>query len=304
MKKVTVMMSTYNGEKYLEKQVDSILCQENVDVKLIVRDDGSSDGTLSIIKKYAQENTNIEVIFGNNMGYSNSFLTLVGMQEHSDYYAFADQDDVWLPKKLSEAIKKLEGKAYSIYASGLIVVDQDENYLSKKNFNNFKGTLGSVLSRNRLAGCTMVFGNDIKQLIMDNCIDIIRFNNINYGHDGWCLLFAILYGGEVLIDDRSYILYRRHESTTTNIHGGIFKRIKNEFKIFINKDNKRIKIAQFLLQKCNSKCDEKTIQVLKKISKYKTSLSARVRLFFGKDLKTNIMVVDLKNKIAVLVGRY
>ena len=107
MKKIAVLMSTYNGEKYIEQQIKSILAQENVDVTLYIRDDGSFDNTVYCIKKFQDKNINI--IIGDNKGPCNSFLELVNLVDDTyDYYAFSDQDDVWLPQKLKKSIDLIE----------------------------------------------------------------------------------------------------------------------------------------------------------------------------------------------------
>ena len=97
-------MSTYNGEKYLKEQIDSILSQEGVDVRLYIRDDGSSDRTTDILASY-QEHKNVKIEKGNNLGFAKSFLTALDECDEADYYAFSDQDDVWEKDKLSTAME-------------------------------------------------------------------------------------------------------------------------------------------------------------------------------------------------------
>ena len=102
MDKVAILMSTYNGEKYLDEQIGSILAQEGVDVTLYIRDDGSSDRTAEIIKYYCKRYHNVSFTQGENLGVGNSFMQLVyDAKDVYDYYAFADQDDIWLRDKLS-----------------------------------------------------------------------------------------------------------------------------------------------------------------------------------------------------------
>lgn len=111
-KSVQVVMSTYNGEKYLKEQIDSILSQEGVDVRLYIRDDGSSDRTTDILASY-QEHKNVKIEKGNNLGFAKSFLTALDECDEADYYAFSDQDDVWEKDKLSTAIE-IEGKKLEV----------------------------------------------------------------------------------------------------------------------------------------------------------------------------------------------
>lgn len=108
METVCVMMSTYNGEKFLERQIDSILDQKEVNIELIIRDDGSNDATCKIIQKYIEKHKNIQVYFGINLGYERSFFDLMLKAGEYKYYAFSDQDDVWDDFKLKKAIEKMQ----------------------------------------------------------------------------------------------------------------------------------------------------------------------------------------------------
>ena len=98
-KKVAVLLSTYNGEKYVGAQIHSILTQNYKNIEIVVRDDGSKDKTVEIIKEYMQKYSNIVLHQGENLGFIKSFFELL-KYEDADYYAFADQDDIWLPNKI------------------------------------------------------------------------------------------------------------------------------------------------------------------------------------------------------------
>ena len=125
MKKVLVLMSTYNGEKYLGQQIESILAQEKVDVHLMIRDDGSTDNTRNVLKRY-ENNDRITIKYGKNTGVGVSFLKLLYVNMDADYYAFSDQDDVWKKDKLIAGIRKLEEiNGPALYASNQTVTDKD-----------------------------------------------------------------------------------------------------------------------------------------------------------------------------------
>ena len=111
MDSVAVLMSTYNGEKYLKKQIDTILTQKNVDVHLIVRDDGSTDTTRAILREYA--NTNERMTFiddGQRLGVGQSFMTLLILAPECQYYSYSDQDDIWHEDKLICGIDMIRTK--------------------------------------------------------------------------------------------------------------------------------------------------------------------------------------------------
>lgn len=169
-KSVQVVMSTYNGEKYLKEQIDSILSQEGVDVRLYIRDDGSSDRTTDILASY-QEHKNVKIEKGNNLGFAKSFLTALDECDEADYYAFSDQDDVWEKDKLSTAIEILEEESQStplLYCSALQRVDENLNPLHVQSYHGLRINLPSMLTRGRLAGCTFVFNNTLRNLVKNS----------------------------------------------------------------------------------------------------------------------------------------
>ena len=134
MKKVQVLLSTYNGEKYLKEQIESILKQKEVDKKLIVRDDGSSDSTIKILEEISNKNKKIIFYKGKNIGPARSFMELLKKSEEADYYSFADQDDIWEENKIISAINKLNNiNEPELYLSALGIVNESlENIETKK----------------------------------------------------------------------------------------------------------------------------------------------------------------------------
>jgi len=106
--KVQVLLSTYNGDQFVKELVKSILGQSGVDVRLLIRDDGSTDTTLDILDLLAKSHPEIELIKATNCGVVGSFFELLSLAKDSDFYAFADQDDIWKPDKLISAVMMLE----------------------------------------------------------------------------------------------------------------------------------------------------------------------------------------------------
>lgn len=105
--KVTILISTYNGYKYLEEQYNSLINQKYPNIEIIFRDDGSTDDSIGIIENYCQH-CNVSLLLGANCGARNSFLCLISQSSvDSSYYAFCDQDDVWESDKLSRAVEQL-----------------------------------------------------------------------------------------------------------------------------------------------------------------------------------------------------
>ena len=124
--KVNILLSTYNGEKYLSEQLDSLMNQTYQNMVIYVRDDGSNDKTLDILYKYQKQDGRKQMIILKedkpvNLGFMESFWILLRSCEHADYYAFCDQDDVWLPEKVERGVAALEKERNDVpllYSSG------------------------------------------------------------------------------------------------------------------------------------------------------------------------------------------
>lgn len=298
MKKILVMMSTYNGAKYLQEQIESILTQTGVQVFLSIRDDGSTDNTQNILRKY-EKNNNIEVIYGKNLGYANSFWTLVMNSKEFDYYAFADQDDVWKKNKLFIAINYLEKiqSQIKMYASSMDVVDEKLKFMYKHEFPKLKTTLGSSIVRQRLAGCTMVFSPSlIKMAKMCN----INETEVNLAHDGTMYYICLALGGKVFFDKDSYIYYRRHANTVTNKGKKIINKITPYFYVF-NKDRGRKCSEMTYLNKFfeNYYGDEEK-KLIEEVLNYKKSFCNTLKLLFDSKCDSGDMRLNLIFKLAVL----
>lgn len=210
MKKVVVLMSTYNGDQYIVEQIDSILNQTYKNIAILVRDDGSSDNSTKILKEY-EKNNEIELIIGDNRGFIRSFFDLIKHSPKGDYYAFCDQDDIWMSEKIERAVRMLEKSNNALpclYFSDYDYYDQDMQYvgrcISHKKGPSFKNSLVDCIS----LGISSVFNEKacvmMKEKIPQDCC----------GHDWWAyMLCAGL--GEVIYDNTPTVKYRRHSSNVS-----------------------------------------------------------------------------------------
>lgn len=153
--KVCVLMSTYNGESYLQEQVNSIL-KQSVPVELYIRDDGSVDKTTDIIKDYISRYANIHFIRDNrNLGPAISFMTMLYQIDGYSYYAFTDQDDIWKVDKLKVDIESCKNTEASLYCSNQIIykdkIECGMRFIKEPPHNPI-----SIIFNNYISGCTMV----------------------------------------------------------------------------------------------------------------------------------------------------
>ena len=208
MKSVLVLMSTYNGEKYISEQLDSIFAQKDVDVKLFVRDDGSTDNTVSILQKYKSDH-DMEILEGKNLRPAQSFRELVRACPDCDYYAYADQDDIWAPDKLAQAVHALseqEDLPLLWYCGLSRLIDGNETdagVCPLERAQSFKTIVKTFWSTN---GCTMVFNQKMLSILRSCEAGLIDM------HDSWTNAMCLACGGKVLCDPAPYVKYRIHDN--------------------------------------------------------------------------------------------
>lgn len=226
--KVLVLMSAYNGEKYIREQVESILKQSEVEVHLLIRDDGSKDGTVEILKSYENYN-NIEVYQGGNLGACQSFFDLMqhASTEYS-YYAFADQDDVWQKDKLKTAIHAISGEDRNavLYCGTYQLTDCELRPLpQKQTAKNI--SFGNALIECNCTGCTAVFNKRLLELAKQ------QIPREAYMHDWWLYLMASAFG-KVVYDETPHMMYRQHGSNVLGGNTGKINQIQRRIKNFRN----------------------------------------------------------------------
>lgn len=299
MKKVQVLLSTYNGEKYLKEQIESILKQEEVEVSLLIRDDGSKDHTIEIIKELAKH-TKITYYIGENMGPARSFMDLVNKSASFDYYAFADQDDVWEPKKLISAIRMLEQKEEepSLYLSALQIVDENLQAIEMKQVEGNFSLEGEII-RNFATGCTQVFNKKL--------CDVIKAYYPTYliMHDSWITRVCYAIGGNVIIDKNSYIKYRQHSNNVLGYHDEGWQKLKRQFKIaFQDKISMRVKIAEELKNGYNEMLTIQAKELIENIINYQTNKESKKWLLKNKKFRSTSLRINLKMRLGIRLNKF
>ncbi len=262
MEKVLVLMSTYNGEKFLIEQIESILTQKNVLVDILVRDDGSSDNTLGILEEYKKRGC-LNFYTGENLRPANSFMDLIyNAPDDVKYYAFSDQDDVWKDTKLYSAVKKINGiRKPTLYYHAMDIVDEKlqkyDYYFREEYF--AKSLKYSALFGDEIAGCTMVFNREL--------LDVIRYYHPQYisMHDGWIHRVCLSVGGIVIGDEIPYIQYRQHGN---NVVGMKKRTVWNQLRKLKKKERRFSKLATEMLNGYSEIMDSEDREFLEQLSKY------------------------------------
>ncbi len=207
---IDILMTTYNGEKYLATQLDSILNQTYKDWHLYIQDDCSTDSTLNLLEKYVELDSRITIVENNKkLGAGRNFLSLL---KHStaDYIAFCDQDDYWFENKLEilfERIKQFNNENPVLLASNCLVWQYPSNNVSE-NFNFvMPKKLSDVFFMGGMQGCLTIFNKALKN-ILDKNYEYVWL------HDHYLLLTAMTFG-EIHYITQPLMLYRQHNSNTT-----------------------------------------------------------------------------------------
>ena len=209
-KKVAVIMSTYNGELFIREQLDSILNQTYKNIEIVVRDDGSKDKTVEIIKEYMQKYSNIVLHQGENLGFIKSFFELLKLAE-ADYYAYADQDDVWIENKIELAVNslnKLDDTKPNMAFGNSDYYDENMKFMSagpKNKKYSFLRALFSCCGQ----GMTMTVNKVTRDMIIENTPKSCFF------HDWWTYLLCVGLGN-VAYDNVTTVKYRRRKENATS----------------------------------------------------------------------------------------
>lgn len=292
---VAIIMSTYNGEKYIINQINSILKQKKILLKIFIRDDGSTDNTLNILKNI--KDSRLKFYQGENIGPCKSFLELVSnIEGEFDYYAFADQDDIWDEYKIITAIDAIKQRndLPCLYYSALNFCDENMNF-KYKNINKLCINFKFSLIRSLFPGCTMVFNNKAMNLVKKH-----KFTS-QVMHDQ--LLFQIVcgVGGYIYYDKNSHINYRIHSTNVSNYENPL-KKI-NKLIIDVNDcSNKRLKALQELY--CNYKdifLPENAQILLSIISYQEKNLIDKIRLISGYN---DYLKYKFKYLLSILINRF
>ena len=294
--KVAVLLSTYNGEKYLEEQLNSLIKQKDVDITIIIRDDGSNDNTIKIIKKYTKKYNFIKFYTGKNKGYAKSFFDLIYNSKNYgefDYYSFCDQDDIWESNKLIQAIKKLEEykNIPALYTSKVISVNYEMNVISDNTFNTSR-VLNQYESfqKSIIPGCVFVFNNKSKEIIE-------KYDGYMESHD-WVVYNVVNVFGKIIYDNNSYIRYRIHQDNTIGKQNKI-KTLLIKIKRFFSKSKcTRSNFAKdFYETYSNEIVDEYLKTNIKYLAYYKENITYKIKLLLNRNFKGFIF------KLYILLNR-
>jgi len=233
--KVQILVSTYNGEKYLREQLDSLLNQTHSHFFITIRDDGSSDRTKAIIQDYECKFPNqVEAFYEQNIGVIESFFNLLSSYVHEDteYICFCDQDDVWMEDKLERGVRTLS--EYSddqtiMYVTPTLMVNEMLQPLNSWPPIPQRGpSFYNALIENIAVGATLMLNRSAAKMIISN----LPSPNKIVMHDWWIYLTVSAFG-EIIYDHEPSIYYRQHQGNVVGGQNGIKERIKKKWDNYL-----------------------------------------------------------------------
>lgn len=296
---VAVLMSTFNGEKYLDAQLQSIFNQKDVDVSVYVRDDGSSDSTLSILSRWSQSSPLSYYQGDQNLGPQRSFLELIQNAPNCQYYAFSDQDDIWMDDKLITAVQKLQQSTReALFMSTYDVVDKSLNKLFTRDMHfDEKFSLATTLMYRCPSGCVMVFNRKLQLALKKSHPDHFRM------HDFWTLLTAEVLGANIYVSNRSLILYRQHENNTVGFSRGEFiKKFRRLIESKNSRPNERLLQAKSVYDNYQDRLSKTDRESLKQLLNYRSSFINKYALCRNSAFKSSSRNKNMMFKLSIMLG--
>ncbi|HGI5914311.1 glycosyltransferase family 2 protein [Yersinia enterocolitica] len=301
---IAILMGTYNAERFLEQQLESIKSQTVTNWSLWVSDDGSSDNTLAILDKYKKKwgPGQLNVRRGPQKGFAHNFMSLVCDSEiTADYFSFSDQDDIWEEDKLERALNALSvfpANQPSLYCSRTRLVDENNVEIGFSPPCLKSAGFVNALVQSLGGGNTMLFSDASHKLLLTaGCVDVVS-------HDWWVYIVVSGCGGRIVYDSYPSLRYRQHQCNLVGTNAGCRQKIirlrqlwRGEFQTWIDRNINALKLLNQNLTPTSKQYLEmfstarqaplfKRLIGLKKSGIYRQSLLGNIGLilaaFFGK----------------------
>lgn len=302
MKSVTVVLSTYNGELHIERQLDSLFAQIGVSIKVVIRDDNSKDQTVQVIENYIKRypDRKIRLIKGENLGFAKSFWTALASCDDTEYYAFSDQDDVWKEDKLVKCVDAIRDDASipqlsycSMYRSdvNLKLLNEQVDVITPESL-----TKKLTLTKTFNYGAATVINRSAKELVCRIWPEVK-----DLPHDMWVGLLCFWFGKVYYVDEPLYYWIRYDTSVTgegTKKTGRLYRLKKTLHR------QSYINVAPELVNQYGDLLTKKDETFLNKIINYKKRLSDRISLLLDSKFKRDSISGTLALKLGILMGWY
>ncbi len=302
MKSVCVLLSTYNGGQFLEEQIESLLKQEDINFTILIRDDGSTDETIDILKNYSKKDSRIKYYLGENVGPAQSFFDLIRCSSLTDYYAFCDQDDVWDSDKLKcaiEALEKEDNSQPNMYYSNLRIVDKNLNFYRFSHSSPLtQENPYSALTEDIATGCTVVFNRVAREYAKSSIPEYCSM------HDTWIYMICKFFG-QCIYDFNAHISYRQHDNNVVGTYLGkkTIKLYKERLiRLFNRQLQPRYNNAKNFYILFKDRLKPEDAEKVQLVASYKNSIFSRLKLLLNKEVYASSTSRDIRFRVLILLG--
>ena len=294
MKKVLILLSTYNGCRYLKEQCESLFRQKGVEADILARDDGSSGHTVQLLRELGVT----RIIEGENVGACRSFLDLIDKAPITyDYYAFCDQDDSWDKDKLYAACSMLDPSdpdRPALYYCGQTITDAQLNPLYEHKMDPSRSVYANCVF-NQMAGCTAVFNRTLLRFLKKATQQDV------FGHDVWTYRLSVALDSDIYVDEQPHIRYRQHGNNVVGLSNS-FRSKLNRAKDYIYK-YKPSDYARELLKYYANDMSDQNRAFFKAVNEANQSSEARRMLRRDFDIDFNDRMLELIFKLKLLLKK-
>lgn len=298
--KTCILLSTFNGERFIPEQIQSIRDQTQLPDMVIIRDDGSTDNTVEIAAQLLNDHhIKFELHIGENIGPEKSFRAMfdLGIKTDADLFFFCDQDDIWLPEKIATLCEEFtpDGSPQLVF-SGYLLVDESNKLIGRSTIPKKIG-FGNAVLQNIVTGCTSACNRACLKLAAKGKIDTPIM------HDRWLYLISTALGSARFINSQT-IRYRQHGGNVVGAERSAWKVAIKRIRRFISKGRttQRSAIRQ-ILEHHAIEMAPKDVKLCEDLLSAKNSFAIRLKLVFSRQCWRQRPLDELLWRILLLAGR-
>ena len=279
---VNILLSTYNGEQFLGQQLESLFRQSFSNFTILVRDDGSADQTVQLIRDCRDQRL-VLIEEGPHLGVVGSFLRLLTLADPgADYYAFCDQDDIWMPHKMERALNRLgllKDHPVVLYCSRQILVDEALNILGQSPKYPRGPNFRNALVQNIATGCTVVISRGARELLLrPSPPDIVM-------HDWWMYLVVSAFG-KVIFDAEPTVYYRQHRENVVGSRVRWMKKWQRRCYLFFSESyfDRIIRQVHSFVHLYGDDLSDEQRRLIDRFLNFRANLQSRIGYFLKPDV--------------------
>lgn len=302
MRRVAILMSTYNGGEKIKSQAESILNQKDVNICLLIRDDGSSQATKDVLTELERDNPEkVKVFFCKNNGWKQSFIELLFLANDADYYGFSDQDDVWMEEKVISCINKMETDDYDgVKLCHCNAICTNENLTPRNEQEKRIPSPPShkvAFATEYFQGCGMIWNREAMRLLQK-----YKPKDKNISHDYWVGLICYLFGKIYFCEEPQFYHIRYEDSCSSD--GNVLKGRMRRVKDLLSGKNAYMNPATDLLAGYDEYLDEDDRLFLTAMRDYKSQGECKKKILHDKEFSRPSKFSTLLLRLSIIFNRY